>query len=306
MVKRERTNEQQNLDEQSIQNAVQYTKKHLQIPNDIIFHELENPILKNFMLTWTGYYKNALGHRLDKRIYSYEYCMLYCIDGCGWFSMNGNTWDINTGDVFFQFTNIEHSYGSDSQNPWSIYWICFTGESAPYYLNALNVTPDNPVLHIGKRSNVITEFNDIFNTLSDGYGHIQLLHSSSCTRQILTSIIKDQIDLNDDTLNGISIKKIINYMQSNIGKKLSLDELSSYSNLSKYYFIHKFKEKTGYTPSDYFSRLKIQKASELLIGSLMNVNEISEFLGYDNYCYFSLVFKKIIGCSPQQYRIKQK
>lgn len=303
---RSHQNDEQNMDEQSFGDSVQYTKCYMQIPDDVIIHGLENPILKDFLITWTGYYKNALGNHIYGRTFYYEYCILYCIEGCGWYRTNGNILSINAGDVFFLFKNVEHSYGSDSKKPWSMYWICFTGESAPYYISTLKVSPENPVLHIGIRSNIIMDVNSIFNTLNDGYGYIQLIHASSVARQILASVIKDQIDIKDEKSNMISIKKIIDYMQSNIDKKLSLDELSDYSNLSKYYFIHMFKRIAGYTPLDYFVRLKIQKASELIVGSTISINKISELLGYDNYNYFSLVFKKIMGCPPQQYRFKQK
>jgi AraC family transcriptional regulator of arabinose operon len=306
MILRESFCSEQIMDEESIKNSIQYTKKFQYVPIDTVLCQSMNPILKDFLITSAGYYKYALGHHVYNRILHYEYSMIYVIDGCGCFKTEGYTWNINAGDIFFLFKNVEHSYETNNNNPWSTYWINFSGESALYYLNTLNVTPRNPVLQIGNRANIIMEINEIFNTFNDGYGYIQLLYASSCARHILTYIIKDQTDFNEDILKGISFKKAINYMQSNIGKKFSLDELSSYSNLSKYYFIHKFKEATGITPLDYFLRLKIQKASELLVSSTMKINEISELLGYDNYYYFSSVFKKITGYSPQQYRIKQK
>ena len=91
-------------------------------------------------------------------------------------------------------------------------------------------------------------------------------------------------------------------MLENINGNLSLEQLSHYASLSKYHFVRLFKEKTGYTPVDYYIRLKIQKACELLEASTTKVNSISTTLGFSNSYYFSITFKRVIGQSPQSYR----
>jgi len=100
----------------------------------------------------------------------------------------------------------------------------------------------------------------------------------------------------------MSMEKVITYMLDNINVNLSLDQLSTYANISKYHFVRLFKNKTGYTPIDYFNRLKIQKACELLETSPAKINMISSSLGFSNPYYFSTAFKKIVGQSPQSYR----
>ncbi|MCB0166075.1 MAG: helix-turn-helix transcriptional regulator, partial [Anaerolineae bacterium] len=66
-----------------------------------------------------------------------------------------------------------------------------------------------------------------------------------------------------------------------------------------------FKKKTGYAPIDYFIRLKIQKACELLETTDQQVSEIGHSLGYPDIYYFSRLFKKVVGLSPRQYRAER-
>ena len=65
------------------------------------------------------------------------------------------------------------------------------------------------------------------------------------------------------------------------------------------------KKKTGYAPIDYFIRLKIQKACELLETTDQQVGEMGYSLGYPDIDYFSRLFKKVVGLSPRQYRAER-
>ena len=104
----------------------------------------------------------------------------------------------------------------------------------------------------------------------------------------------------------MTVDKVIRYMLDNINANLTLEQLSHSVCLSVclsiYHFIHLFKEKTGYSPMNYFIRLKMHKACELLENSLVKVSAISTTLGFSNPYYFSTTFKRIIGKSPQHYR----
>lgn len=100
----------------------------------------------------------------------------------------------------------------------------------------------------------------------------------------------------------MNLENVISYMVDNLDKNLTLEDLSKFSNVSKYHFLRVFKLKTGYPPLEYYTRLKIQKSCELLELSDLKIYQISFYLGFQNPYYFSNVFRKIIGKSPQQYR----
>lgn len=63
-----------------------------------------------------------------------------------------------------------------------------------------------------------------------------------------------------------------------------------------------FRRRTGYAPMDYFLRLKIQRAGQLLDTSALRVAEVASEVGCDDAFYFSRLFKKITGQSPRDYR----
>jgi AraC family transcriptional regulator, arabinose operon regulatory protein len=57
---------------------------------------------------------------------------------------------------------------------------------------------------------------------------------------------------------------------------------------------------------EYFNRLKIQKACELLDTSSLDIKDISDYLSFSNPFYFSEVFKRIVGLAPRKYRNLQR
>ena len=67
-----------------------------------------------------------------------------------------------------------------------------------------------------------------------------------------------------------------------------------------------FKKEEGISITDYVIRMRIKKASELLQYSEISINEIAMKVGYDNFSYFSRLCKKMLGCSPKDYRKKAK
>ncbi len=73
--------------------------------------------------------------------------------------------------------------------------------------------------------------------------------------------------------------------------------------ISYTYFKKLFSEKFGITPQKYVTKLRIERAKELIITKRYSITEIARMCGFDNVYYFSNVFKKHIGCSPGNFSI---
>lgn len=96
------------------------------------------------------------------------------------------------------------------------------------------------------------------------------------------------------------INPILEYINKNLSEDLSLELLSKKFFLSKYHLCRSFKSSTGFTLNEYIINKRILKARELLKQGI-NVMEVCEEVGFNNYCHFIRTFKKLVGVSPKKY-----
>lgn len=271
------------------------------IPEDVVAKAANNPFLRNLTITKIGYYGTAKGHFIEREGIN-EYVLLYCIDGKGWVSTCGRRREVSRGHMIFCEANRAHAYGADSSDPWAIHWVHFIGEGVPELLNLLGITEHSPVLHIGEHTEFVSIFNEAYKTLYTGYSLPNLLYSCACLQQLLSHAVRLKMNKRLSDNSHIDIENVISFMLKNINQDITLQKFADNVCLSKYHFTRKFKERTGYSPIEYFNRLKIQRACDLLDTSSFGIKEISDMLGFNTPYYFSEVFRRIIGCSPKKYR----
>ncbi|MBD3917539.1 helix-turn-helix domain-containing protein [Paenibacillus sp. PR3] len=98
------------------------------------------------------------------------------------------------------------------------------------------------------------------------------------------------------------IADMIDYIERHLQEDLSLQQLAARFFLSREYVSRRFRQETGVTLSEYVERHRMEHATKLLANRSYKVADIAELVGYTDEKYFSKVFKKHTGLSPQQYR----
>lgn len=98
------------------------------------------------------------------------------------------------------------------------------------------------------------------------------------------------------------VEKALSLMARSLREKLGMDDLSDRLGLSEEHFIRIFRGELGMTPFQYYSRLKVEAASGLLMSTRLSIGEVSEYFGFENPFHFSRVFRKCTGLSPGEYR----
>ncbi|BCJ94696.1 transcriptional regulator [Anaerocolumna cellulosilytica] len=275
----------------------------LYIPENIIEKERKDTFLENMIITKIGYFKEAKRHAVERPGIN-EYIMLYCIEGNGWLRTDEMTKLISKGNLVLLESNTPHAYGAAQDNPWSIYWVHFIGKGIADIFYRLEISKQSPIVQVGVRAELSLSMEVALRTLSNGYSFSDLFHASSTLQNFFSNILQIKTYSHLQATNNINLEDLILFMKSNIQEVYTLEQLADKMCMSKYHFSRKFKERTGYSPIDYFTRMKIQKACELLETSLVEIKVISEYLSFSTPYYFSEVFKKITGYSPKNYRKK--
>lgn len=92
------------------------------------------------------------------------------------------------------------------------------------------------------------------------------------------------------------------YLEHNINRPVSLDELAKVCNVSKSYLIKVFKSAYHTTPLQYHLLQRINRSKYLLKCSNQTISEIAAAVGFDNIHSFSRCFKHSVGISPTEFR----
>jgi ligand-binding sensor protein/AraC-like DNA-binding protein len=105
-----------------------------------------------------------------------------------------------------------------------------------------------------------------------------------------------------DTTVSSTLKPAIEYIYKNKSENISAEKLAKVCHISSSYFSKLFAKETGESFSKYLAKLKVEWAKNMLEETNMNINEISDELGFSECGYFIKIFKKYEGVTPFIYR----
>lgn len=98
------------------------------------------------------------------------------------------------------------------------------------------------------------------------------------------------------------VRQACQYVVEHIDEKISLTLISDTLGISKNYFCSLFKQETGENFLNYVTKIKMQRAKYLLKEKNMRIYEVCNYLGYMDTTYFTKLFKKYNGMTPNEYK----
>jgi YesN/AraC family two-component response regulator len=137
-----------------------------------------------------------------------------------------------------------------------------------------------------------------------GFGSLIDNHRFAIIKILL--IANDSENENATSTYDENISAILKYLGDNFRSRLTLEDISEATHISKYYLCHSFKQHLNMTIFEYILAKRISYAKRLLVYSDMSISRISIESGFSDFAYFSKIFKKSEGLSPKEYRINNK
>lgn len=98
------------------------------------------------------------------------------------------------------------------------------------------------------------------------------------------------------------VQIVIEFMKSNLQRRISLSELAGVANLSQSQFSRVFKIQTGLSPVEYLISLRMEKARHLLTTSLLSIKEVMALVGCESRSNFVGHFRRYFDLAPSEYR----
>lgn len=133
---------------------------------------------------------------------------------------------------------------------------------------------------------------DKFETLDEYIKHVEMLYCEMI----------DILKVNKPSKSTWIIEKAKEYIHENYHMELSVDDVAIYVERNPNYFSHLFAQIEGVPFTEYLNQYRVSLAKNLLVNSSLMSYEVADKVGFNNYRYFTQVFKKMTGMSPTQYR----
>ena len=121
----------------------------------------------------------------------------------------------------------------------------------------------------------------------------------------MVDILFDKMNIKGKLSDG-GMKSVVDYIERNLKRGISLEDVANHVNISTYYLSKIFKKEMGVNFITYVTDRKMDLAKEMLVNTDIPVLNIALDLAYNEANYFSKAFKKKTGLTPSEYREKYR
>jgi AraC family transcriptional regulator, melibiose operon regulatory protein len=238
------------------------------------------------------------------------------LDGAMEYFVNGETVLIERGNgIFVNSKRLHYGFSTDKRDCSFIVVAIhpsLLGESThvgKVYLDEKFGTDTEDYILLTPQSSwkneLLLSLNQIYNEMNKNTGNPLRLLSQATS---LCASIGDHIQrvsghLNDDQA-WIAVWKMTGFIHHHYDHKLTLDDIAAAGSICRSSCCELFSKYIGQTPNTYLVRYRIQKSCQMLLETNRSVSEIAMVCGFQSPSYFSYVFRKEMGLTPQDYRKK--
>lgn len=234
-----------------------------------------------------------------------DYQIIYIASGKAYFHFDTpeNETIVPAGNVVLFRPKELQKYEYYGKDKTEVFWIHFTGSDVKNILRKYGFADKQRVFSVGTSLEYERIFKRIISELQKCQSdyeemlmlllrHLLIVFNRELTREhVLKNEYMDR-----------EMELTVSYFSTNYNLDINIEEYASSKGMSVSWFIHNFKKYTGETPMQFLTSIRITNAQILLETTTYSVNEISRIVGYNNPLYFSRIFHKRKGYSPQQYR----
>ncbi len=118
----------------------------------------------------------------------------------------------------------------------------------------------------------------------------------------MLELLIDAITRHDRHPNAVQLARAVEFMEQQLDREITRDEVARAAGLSPSHFSHLMRAKTGASFTELLTRLRIDRACQLLTSTTLGLAHIAQTCGFGDQSYFTRVFRKAIGQTPGEYR----
>lgn len=279
-------------------------EKQINVPVPVLDKYLRSQnFLNALFITHIGFFPKASFHYRERKKGCADNILFYCLGGKGYYDTHVGRFELTANHFAILPAHHFHRYQADIRDPWTIYWVHFTGNKLAELNEFVDIERYIPPTPIKYDERFIPAWEEMYNALNGGYAVPNIGYANSCLYRFISLFLFPEVKIKSHEEQD-TISDSVQFLKDNIHRVLTVEDIAGHFHYSTSHFSALFKEKTGWSPLGYFIRLKIHHTCQLLDQSTLRIKEIAARVGYADPYYFSRLFCKMMGVSPNKYRQK--
>ncbi len=230
-----------------------------------------------------------------------DFHILYIAEGKCHAEINGQSVVAPAGSLILFMPHSRQKYAFFCQDRSISCWLHFGGEICGKLLLDLGFSGDG-VYHIGKSNRLVSIIELMDREMKLKKSNYEVLCGAYLGEFLALAAQKMKTAENlSYQKNRALLDRVCDKMLQEHGNAYPLQYYADFCNLSLGRFSHIFKEGMGVSPHEYLTRIRIEKAAQLLGNSDLTIAEVAEQTGFSGQNYFSRAFKRYTGKTPREF-----
>ncbi len=226
---------------------------------------------------------------------------LQVLSGAGELHVGDRRMTVRAGQGFCLLPNVPHHYYA-TQEPWEIHWLSFRGEmSEKLFLQAGVV--HSGVYTLADPDMIVAHMKSIFAMTQSGRSFIGLECSKLLYMLLLDLMKVIVVSSHSASEHYVKLLPVFKHIETHYGQPIAIRDLAECIDVTPQYLCLLFKKAMKLRPMEYVNRERINRSKELMFkeGSI-KMQEVARRSGFESPSYFSSVFKRLEGLSPEHFK----
>ncbi len=216
---------------------------------------------------------------------------------------DGRMYKIGRGESFLLYQGERCNHYPDAQDPWTYIWVELTGDNLEGMFRQCGFTKEK----FHRKLIGFDGYVELLKSMKDSFDESDVQQMRTCAYLILimSRCIEDEREGRVDfriIRKRRQVRDILTYMNNNFSLPLTNEEIAAEHGLAVRTLTALFAETLQMTPVQYMNAYRIAVACERFQTTDMSIAEVAKWSGFDDVKYFSRVFRKEKGMSPQEYK----